>query len=150
MTSGRLPKPTMLKILHGNPGGRPLSRREPRPKLQRPPCPSWLAPEAKRVWKRTVADMAAMKTLAASDREALVVYCEAVVHHRQACEIVDRSGILIRYRDGTVRNPALMVVASTGAIVTRLSAELGLTPSGRSRITMPPADEDEIARRYLS
>jgi phage terminase small subunit len=43
-----------------------------------------------------------------------------------------------------------MVVASTGAIVARLSAELGLTPSSRSRITMPAADEDEIARRYLS
>ena len=32
------------------------------------------------------------------------MYCEAVVHHRAACEIVDRSGILIRYREGFV-NP---------------------------------------------
>jgi P27 family predicted phage terminase small subunit len=151
MTSGRIPEPTALKLLRGNPGRRPINRNEPRPKAQRPTCPSWLAPDAKRVWKQAVADMAVMGTLAACDRETLVVYCEAVVHHRQACEMVDGSGVLIKYRNTFVRNPVLTVVAASGATIVRIAAELGLTPSSRTRLSVQPTErEDEIARKYIS
>ena len=57
MTPGRRPLPTQLKILHGNPGGRPLNRREPKPRSTAPRCPNWLSPEAKRAWRATVKEL---------------------------------------------------------------------------------------------
>ena len=49
---GRKPKPTAIKELEGNPGGRPLNPNEPRPDKKAPRCPSWLEEEAKKEWKR--------------------------------------------------------------------------------------------------
>ena len=49
---GRKPKPTALKELEGNPGGRPLNHNEPKPAKKAPRCPSWLEDEAKKEWKR--------------------------------------------------------------------------------------------------
>ena len=49
---GRKPKPTALKVLEGNPGGRPLNLNEPKPVKKAPRCPSWLEDEAKKEWKR--------------------------------------------------------------------------------------------------
>ena len=45
---GRKPKPTAIKELEGNPGGRPLNPNEPRPDKKAPRCPSWLEEEAKK------------------------------------------------------------------------------------------------------
>lgn len=52
---GRKPKPTALKMLEGNPGGRPLNTKEPKPEKKAPRCPSWLEDEAKKsgnVWRK--------------------------------------------------------------------------------------------------
>jgi len=50
--SGPPPTPTSLKILKGNPGKRPLNKKEPKPKLEIPTCPAHLCPEGKGEWKR--------------------------------------------------------------------------------------------------
>ena len=44
---GRKPIPTAIKELEGNPGGRPLNKREPKPVKKAPRCPVWLEDEAK-------------------------------------------------------------------------------------------------------
>jgi hypothetical protein len=46
---GRLPKPTALKVLSGNPGKRALNKNEPKPGGV-PTCPSSLDATAKREW----------------------------------------------------------------------------------------------------
>ena len=48
---GRKPKPTALKVLEGNPGHRPLNKKEPMPKGKLPRCPEWLEDDAKKEWK---------------------------------------------------------------------------------------------------
>ena len=45
---GRKPKPTALKVLEGNPGHRPLNKKEPMPKGKLPRCPEWLEDDAKK------------------------------------------------------------------------------------------------------
>lgn len=45
---GRKPKPTALKVLEGNPGHRPLNKKEPLPKGRLPRCPDWLEDDARR------------------------------------------------------------------------------------------------------
>lgn len=51
---GNRPKPTKLKILHGNPGGRPINKHEPEPTLGIPLMPEWLVsfPVAVKEWGR--------------------------------------------------------------------------------------------------
>ena len=39
---GRKPTPTRLKLIHGNPGNRPLNPNKPEPRAAIPTCPSHL------------------------------------------------------------------------------------------------------------
>ena len=50
---GRKPKPTAMKVLEGNPGGRPLNKNEPKPDKKAPRCPAWLEEEAKKECHRS-------------------------------------------------------------------------------------------------
>lgn len=146
---GPRPRPTQLKILHGD--LRPLRKSEPKPRATRPTCPAWMSVEAKREWKIALRELDHMKLVAASDRAALVTLVQAIVMHRRASELVDKGGILIKSRDGgLVKNPAAQVVRDTATTILRVSEQYRLTPSARARMSMPQPEEDEIARRFLS
>ena len=67
---GRKPKPTALKMLEGNPGGRPLNTKEPKPEKKAPRCPSWLEDEAKKEWKRMAKVLENMGLLTEMDMAA--------------------------------------------------------------------------------
>jgi hypothetical protein len=54
MTAGRKPKPTALKLLTGNPGGRKLNANEAKPDLAQPTPPDFLNDHAKVEWGRIV------------------------------------------------------------------------------------------------
>ena len=49
---GNKPKPTVLKLITGNPGRRPLNAREAKPEVQVPEPPQWLAGDALVEWQR--------------------------------------------------------------------------------------------------
>jgi len=51
---GRHPKSTKLKIITGNPGGRPLNENEPQPEIGIPEMPIWISefPMAIENWER--------------------------------------------------------------------------------------------------
>ena len=74
---GRKPKPTALKVLEGNPGGRPLNPNEPKPAKKAPRCPSWLEDEAKKEWKRMGKTLEQMGLLTEMDMAAFAGYCQA-------------------------------------------------------------------------
>ena len=72
---GRKPKPTALKMLEGNPGGRPLNEAEPKPQKKAPRCPPWLEDEAKREWKRmakVLEQMGLLTEMDMADRKSVV------------------------------------------------------------------------------
>lgn len=149
---GPTPIPTKLKILHGTREAR-INRNEPDPpQSDRPPtAPTWMSDDAKKVWRALAKDMHAKGLLTTWDRETFAVFCEAVVHHRRACELVDASAVLVRgEKGGLVKNPALQAVRDTAATVRAFALEFGLTPSSRSGIELPAAADFEDARRLLS
>ena len=76
-TRGRKPKPTVLKILEGNPGKRPINENEPIPPKGTVKCPTWLEPEAKKEWKRLAPSLEAMGVLTQADLTAFAGYCQA-------------------------------------------------------------------------
>ena len=72
---GRKPKPTVLKVLSGNPGKRPLNDREPKAQAGIPEPLPWLDAEAQAEWRRvedilTQAEKGSVKRL--SDEDLLV------------------------------------------------------------------------------
>ena len=86
---GPPPKPTVIKLLQGNPGKRKLNRNEPKPDSTKPECPDWLKPKAKIAWRRLVRQLSKMGVLAASDRDALAAYCQTYARWQETEEYLD-------------------------------------------------------------
>lgn len=140
-TPGRRPKPTHLKIIEGNPGGRPLNRNEPTPEPVAPDMPDWLSPYAQEEWKRVVPELVKLNLIGRVDRSALIVYVEAHSAHRSAIEQLGRMNnttLLPGRRDReVVKNPTLQVVRDQANLVAKMCAEFGMTASSRARMVLP-------------
>lgn len=92
---GPKPQPTHLRLLTGSHPER-VNRYEPMPRAALPVCPDGVSSEVREVWDYTLAELSAMGSVSAADRDALVCYCEAVVTHRKASELVAGTAILVR------------------------------------------------------
>ena len=142
---GPPPKPTRLKLLDGNPGKRRLNRREPKPKVEAPACPTWLNAEAKAEWRRVVPRLTEMKVIARIDRACLATYCLAWSRLKRAEKALDRDGITY-VRDGMIKkHPAASIAHEAAAELKGYAAEFGLTASSRSRVEAGRNDEPEDA-----
>jgi P27 family predicted phage terminase small subunit len=84
------------------------------------------------------------------DEDAFGPYCETVVHHRVACRVVDRDGVMVRGERGLVKNPAFQVVRDNAQLLRAFAQEFGLTPSARSGIDLHEDRGSEDARGLLS
>jgi P27 family predicted phage terminase small subunit len=149
---GRKPRPTALKVLEGNPGKRPLNRREPQPSVGAPGCPDWLPREAKAEWRRVVSELDRIGMLKKVDRAALATYCEAWSILVAAEALIAEHGLMIlqfetQSVDGAriyvrpVKNPAVLIAKDASATIRAFAAEFGLTPSSRTRLTVPHEEE---------
>jgi len=141
---GRPPKPTNLKKLEGNPGKRPLNKREPKTSRVAK-CPSWLTAEAKKEWNRIAPILKEMEILTAADQSALAVYCQAYADYIQAQKIIDKEGMTYEYTNkagvsNIVTRPEVVIAHKNAETIRKFCVEFGLTPSSRGRIQLP--DED--------
>jgi P27 family predicted phage terminase small subunit len=134
MKTGPPPKPTSLRLLHGDRKDR-INTREPQVRDAPPMAPEGISDDVRDIWDYTLRELVAMKTAAAADRDSLICYCEAVVSHRKASAILAQSPVLIKGTlGGMVRNPALQIQRDTAMSIRAFAQEFGLTPSGRTRI----------------
>ena len=146
---GRKPKPTALKVLEGNPGGRPLNPNEPSPGKKAPRCPGWLEDEAKKEWKRMGKILEQMGLLTEMDMAAFAGYCQAYARWKEAEEFITQHGTIVKTPSGYWQQVPQVSIAQTYLkIMNRFAEQFGLTPSSRSRIiaedtTSGPADEME-------
>ena len=132
---GRKPKPTALKELEGNLGGRPLNQNEPRPNKKAPRCPSWLEEEAKKEWKRMGKMLEQMGLLTEMDMAAFAGYCQAYARWKEAEEFITQHGTMIRTPNGYLQQVPQVSIAQTNLkIMLKFCEQFGLTPSARSRI----------------
>ena len=129
---GPAPKPTQLRLLHGDKPSR-INTAEPRPRDVPPQRPAWLSPLAAEEWDRIAPDLARMGTAKAVDGTALAAYCEAVARFRAAGDILAQTQVLVVDRDDRPRvNPAVRVARDASADMRMWARELGLTPSARA------------------
>jgi len=156
---GPPPKPTRLKRFQGNPGKRPLNKREPQPRRATPRCPAWLSPKAKKVWKRMVPELGRIGVLTVIDGEALAAFCQTYVRWQAAEEFLDQHGDVYPVRDerGRIKYmqqfPQVSIARNLLLILKGFYQEFGMTPASRTRIELPrsveESEEERIALRLL-
>lgn len=133
--AGRKPKPTALKQLEGNPGGRKLNNREPKSNSGIPVCPAWLLPEAKNEWRRLAKKLYQMGILTVSDRTTFAAYCQSYARWKEANEHLEQEGSVVFTKNGFEQPSAWVGIANTNQkLMMQAAAEFGLTPSVRSRL----------------
>lgn len=153
--AGSIPKPTALKILHGESRPSRLNNNEPKPGMGAIVPPEDLSEEALEVWHVLADDLIRTGVLRSWDVEAYAEYCEAVVSKREAQRHLDEEGEVIDYpvfdRSGVevstrpVANPWWKVRVESAEMMRKGQARFGLTPADRSRLQVNqggPKDKD--------
>ena len=147
---GPRPEPTALKVLKGNPGGRPINDSEPKPQPVAPKCPRWLSKEAKREWRRLVKELEPLGLLTVVDGIALATLCEEWATYAQAQRTLTERGHTYEYVNkageaNIIARPEVGIANKSFMAIKAMCAEFGLTPSARSRmrVKLPEAEKDE-------
>ena len=133
-----------MKVLEGNPGGRPLNKNEPKPDKKAPRCPAWLEEEAKKEWKRMGKTLEQLGLLTEMDMAAFAGYCQAYARWKEAEEFISQHGTMIRTPNGYLQQVPQVSIAQTYLkIMNKFCEQFGLTPSARSRIVADTAEDKE-------
>jgi P27 family predicted phage terminase small subunit len=146
---GPAPKPTNLRVLHGDRPDR-INRNEPLPtgEVEMPP---FLSDPAAAVWQRLAPDLEHKGLLTAWDVDSFAVLCDAVAQYQAASKLVAQSGVLIKGRkDAVVKNPAMQLVRDSAQTIRAYAQEFGLTPSARTGLSVGGETHGEAAQRLLS
>lgn len=147
---GRKPKPTYLKLITGNPGRRPLNDKEPAPQLALPSVPPHLSDAAKVEWGRVCNEMYDLGIMTRLDRGVLAAYCQAYADWCLYSEQVEKFGSLAKGSKGQpIISPVVKLRNAARAEMVRFAAELGITPSARSRVSVVPPQKKDPAAKYL-
>jgi len=155
--AGRKPKPTALKLVTGNPGRRPLNKREPKPKRVIPAPPAHLSERALLAWGSLATRLDRVGVLTELDALALEQLCEnyaEILELRADIKINGRFQLRISEIDDRIERvrPAQTQLADAERRFKGMMAEFGMTPSSRSRLTTANDDDAEAdpAKKYFS
>jgi P27 family predicted phage terminase small subunit len=138
---GPAPKPTSLVLLEGNPGRRPINRKEPKPRDKAPKCPEHLDERAKQEWKVLVPILKRMRVLSEADGIMLGNLCQAYSLLVKSQTKLNESGPLFKAPSGyPMANPLIGIINGCLETITKISREFGLTPASRTRIQVAGKD----------
>lgn len=138
---GPPPKPSKLKKLQGTHRKDRAARNELEAKPGVPAMPSWLNAEARAEWRRIVPQLEALGILSDVDGGMLADYCTAHALAVNATKKYQREGMVKTINGQLQKHPAVKIAQEARAQARLLAAEFGLSPSSRSRISAPAADE---------
>jgi P27 family predicted phage terminase small subunit len=145
--SGRRPKPTHLKLLEGNPGGRPINKNEPEPTPGIPKMPKWLAefPAAVKEWEREAEILDGMGVLTVAEAGVLAQRCYLSSEIQQlAIEIKKEGRVAYTSRMDSLGNEVMDAKANPKAIQIKnliteyrqIGSLLGLDPASRTKLSV--------------
>lgn len=129
-----------MRVLDGNAGKRPINKDEPQPvgELTEHEPPEWLSDAQKNGWRYAMkhAPDGMLKRL---DQSILTVWVVAEERHADAAQKVSQLGSLLKGKSGVpYQNPYLAIMNKQAQIMMKSAAELGFTPSSRSRVKVDP------------
>ncbi|WP_435969318.1 phage terminase small subunit P27 family [Streptomyces sp. Qhu_M48] len=156
---GPAPKPTALRVLHGDRKDR-INTEEPRPAEGDIAPPAWLRDEAVEVWDTLADQLITTGVLTLWDVEAFANWCDAVARRREAAEHVAVEGAVVEHpvfnKNGDIsghrmgKNAWLLALDAADAQVQRYGARFGLTPSDRAQLHIGGQEKPGGAERLLS
>jgi P27 family predicted phage terminase small subunit len=132
---GPAPKPTKLRILHGDQPCR-INFNEPAARPGTPEPPEELTRGGLKVWAEVVAEVEHMGLLTLADRDLFAAFCEATARFREVTALLGRSGVVMKTPDGKgiQPNPLVRMQRETSVLMKQLAGEFGLTPRARAEI----------------
>jgi P27 family predicted phage terminase small subunit len=141
---GRKPLPTARRRLEGNPGKRRLNTEEPQAPVpdesfDQPPAEVAAHPLAAEEWLRLAPLLRQSRQVTDADRGSLIALCLEWGRYLEATARVRERGMVVVTPSGyPMPNPYLAILRQSLAACAKLWPELGLTPSSRSRVHVPP------------
>jgi P27 family predicted phage terminase small subunit len=158
MRPGPPPKPTYLKLVAGNPGGKRLNMNEPKPTRKLMNAPDFLCDDAKTEWRRVAPELFRLGLLTVLDRAVLAMYCQAWGHwlaaERALRAMAERDpagrGLLVKTANGNaIQNPLVGIANTEARMMISCGTEFGMTPASRSRIGTPGNGDPANPFAYL-
>lgn len=148
---GAKPKATVLKLITGNPGRRPLNPKEAKPPAVIPDPPEMMKGAALDEWKRVTPLLADVGLIAKLDRAIITAYCMAWARWIDCERMLETTGLIVKAPNGyPMYSPYLSASNKALDQVRQLSEQIGLSGSSRSRIkTNDPARETDPAEAFL-
>lgn len=131
-------KPSELKVIQGG-------------IVDVPTPPKTLPKDAHADWNTVCGDLAERKLLTEAALGIIEVYCRTMHTIRECYQVIDREGIFVRTKTSVKPNPASSMLQKSLDVAARLSVELGLTPSARSRkgLSGPAKDDDDGMDEFI-
>lgn len=138
----RRPQPTVLKVLRGNPGKRQLNQAEPQHERLDGECPSLVADAdelAREEWERVAPGLISAGQVTTVDQSTLIGYCVKYAQWVRLEQEARKHPFIVRSPSGyPMPNPAIGLANKVFNLMLKAAAELGITPSSRSRVTAVP------------
>lgn len=146
--AGRRPKPTVLKLVEGNPGKRAINKTEPKPKREIPSCPAHLDDSGKVAWGRLSVLLDRMGVLTEADSFALERLCDCYTDILECRQLIATDGrtYTVETKEGEILikgNPAVAQLRAADAQFKSYLIEFGLTPAARSKVNVTPDGDDK-------
>lgn len=163
-TPGRKPAPTHLKLIRGDRKSRINTAEAVVATSAMPEAPEHLTAEAKKEWDRICPVLYNAGLLTRIDRGILGAYCQAFGRWEVAEMALARwraeaeqqgdqffGMMMITEKGNRVQNPLIGTSNKAMLDMSRYAADLGMTPSSRSRVvaTPPGSGKEDPADRYF-
>lgn len=146
---GRKPLPTDVKRARGNPGHGRLNDAEPRPSVTEAlfvQLPAELDGDdgARQYWLQLVPVLRLARQITDADRPLMIALCLEQSLYHEATRRARETALLTKTKGGAVvQNPYLAISRRALMFCAKLWAELGMTPSSRSRVTTSSLGRDD-------
>ena len=146
--AGRRPKPTVLKLIEGNPGKRAINKNEPKPRREIPSCPAHLDDSGKVAWCRLSLMLDRMGVLTEADGFALERLCDCYTDILACRQLIAEDGrtYTVETKEGEVLikgDPAVAQLRAADAQFKSYLIKFGLTPAARSKVNVDPDGDDK-------
>ncbi len=149
---GPAPQPTELKRRRGNPGKRPLNKREPKPMVGLPSFPEYLPVEAKSVWDELGTQLVRNGVMTELDGPALADLVEVEILNRRLSQGLEGTTPIlvvdVPAGEGGInadakKNPLWALKLDYLKERRAQHQQFGMTPASRSKIVSNAGVEDD-------
>lgn len=140
-------QPAALQLLKGRGNGTDSGGRKVKapPGFRRvaPSPPQWLSEEAAAEWQRIVPGLQRLDLLKEEDRATLSAYCETWATFKEATQAVQREGLTIEAKQGTLPHPAVAIARNAGRELRAFANLFGLSPASEMALGKVTGDGEE-------